>query len=278
MSRAGAAAPDRRVYEHRDAYRIGLSGKPQETYKKSTAFLRVPYRTVLGRAMLDLTLLARLPEAEKKGEALEVALRKRSGLRGALGELLLLRWHVARNGALLAQEVVGQPLGVWTYGGGEVVVACLEGTEGKPLERWLVESRKRADPSLRVRVSRALPEPEIARWGGWWKDVPAWTAAEKRVPGATLHSLWSQAPGAKVRLVETDAVTGEAALKERPPYWAPCEEMSFGGLRGFIDDCLRGSSGPARRTAPSPGRDSWIFWGCFARRSTTSRPEEIARP
>lgn len=251
MSRAGgSAASDRHVYEHRDAYRIGLSGKPRETYKKSTAFLRVPYRTVLGRAMLDLTLLARLPEAEKKGEAMEVALRKRSGLRGVLGELLLLRWHVARDGGLLAKEVVGQPLGVWTYGGGEVVVVCLGGTEGKPLERWLVESRKRADPSLRVRVSRALPEPEIARWGGWWKDVPAWTAAEKRVPVATLHPLWSQAPGAKVRPVETDAITGEAAPKERPPYWAPCEEMSFGGLRGFIDDCLRGSSGPGPEDRP----------------------------
>lgn len=36
---------------------------------------------------------------------------------------------------------------------------------------------------------------------------------------------------------------------ERPPYWAACEKMPFGELRGFIDGCLQdlGGVGPPRR-------------------------------
>lgn len=234
---------------------------------RSASLLKVPYRTVLGGAVLDLTLVVRFPQGRRKGEPLEVlfdAYDLRRGGSSALGELTLLQWHASRPGTKLAKDTVGQPLGVWIYGDGAAVAACLEDeVPRKSLKRWLELSRQRPDPSLRGRVSLATREPRVDRADRPRGRLPQGAVVRVLQPESIIYPFGGGGDGSENDGEEQPAHAPHTAApaRRKRPYLDECEGMDFGGLRAFIDDSLdalavRALGPPGRPGArPSSGKE-----------------------
>jgi hypothetical protein len=245
---SGGGTSGARMYKCGSLYVISPRGALRKRYTRETKRFRASYLTVLTEDTLDLVLLAELPAQARKGSPFEIAVNLRSASSHALGELLLLDWYVARDGAWLAKRQVCQPLGVWIYGGGAVVAACLKGTEERPLRDWLHRARKEDDPRLIERLSLRVRQPSVERA----ERPQLGITLDSRLP-VTTHYPFRDSPAERTGFdPATGPITANLSHKDRlpPSLRAACEQMDFGALRRFIDDCLRGQEASAEQDCP----------------------------
>ncbi len=160
-----------KVTRYSNCYLFTLPGKKgnrrssPSVYTDAKAYA-VPYRPVGGdaRRSLDLTLVAKPGGKSHGGVPYELVLKGRVFTEKDLAELVHTEWYVSPNGSV----DVCQPLALWTYAGGLAIVACLRGTEQRPLERWLVDARRDGeDPNLRVEAgTQRLKKVDLAYVAG----------------------------------------------------------------------------------------------------------------
>jgi hypothetical protein len=149
------------VYRYGGSYRIGVDGQLRKRFPKRGMRFRAPYRTLLTGASLDLIVLADAPPNVKNARPFEIAVDLHSTDTRVLGELVLLDWQIALDGAWLAKRLTYQPMGVWLYKGGSVVAACLRGTKRRPLKNWLAVGKEQSDPKLIEDLSGRTHPPEV---------------------------------------------------------------------------------------------------------------------
>ena len=237
------------VYRFGGHYRIVVAGELRKRFPKRGMRFRAPYRTLLTGAPLDLVVLADVPPEANKARPFEIVVDLHSTDASALGELVLLDWQIALDGAWLAKRQTYQPLGVWLYKGGAVVAAGLNGTPRRALKDWLARGKEQGDPKLVEHLSRRARPPEVKQ---------ATRAVNLRgggKPVATLPPVQTLYPfrASPAERTGFDPEAADLSHKERlpPSLRAACEQMDFGALRRFLDGCLSGQEERTKADCPS---------------------------
>lgn len=205
-----------KVTRHSNCYLFTLPSKKGNRRSSPSAYMgtrayAVPYRPVGGdaRRSLNLALIAN-PVGKSHGWVpYELVLKGSAFSEKDLAELVHTEWYVSPNGSVK----VCQPLALWTYAGGSAVVACLRGTEQKPLERWLLDARRGdEDPSLRVEAgTQRLKKVDLAYVAGPHRfEVTGKKGKNIRVQVQVIH------PASSLYLFRGEETTSVKRSKVRP--------------------------------------------------------------
>jgi hypothetical protein len=237
------------VYKYGGLYRIAVGGELRRRFPKRGMRFRAPYRTLLTGAQLDLVVLADVAPKVNKVRPFEIAVDLRSTDTSTLGELVLLDWQIDLDGAWMAKRQTCQPLGVWLYKGGTVVVAGLKGTPRLLLRDWLALGKAKGDPKLIEHLSRRARLPEVKQ------ATRAVSLRQGDKPVASLHPVQTLYPfrASPAERRGFDPEAAELSHNERlpPSLRAACEQMDFGALRRFLDGCLSRQKKPTKAECPS---------------------------